>query len=345
LLTRNNLIRITCALLIAGVVYAEETDVHLVGRGETFSQLAFRYFGRPVYEKRNGSLAQLKRLNPQIDDPDRIYAGQELVIPVREARKPASLPVAAADRAPINSSPPEAPERPERIVQAREEEVAHRLTLAGGLGFSVLAAEDLAGGSAAELQTSRDLFAKAQWEQVWSESFSSHAALSVRNLDFQPSTNAAKALVRTHKTLFGLSAGGEHRVSEKISLHYGAGIGQELFLSGVNSAAVGVDALAVPRISAGARVELARKGSTAIGVDLSASHFFPATGDTYSVKAGKEFGGELYLRKEQGESRAFGLRLGIRRREQESSLVTIGETGIYGGISFSFPFPEGEKKE
>ncbi|MBX2987744.1 MAG: putative porin [Bdellovibrionaceae bacterium] len=342
--------------------------MHLVKRGETFSQIALKYLGRPVYTKKSGSIAKLRELNPQVEEPDRIYSGQELVIrmgerklasdsqPGAEAETQTGSVVAAEETIQKKTVPSERGEssfeksptvpkaRPLTSLE-REEEVTHALTLSALYQFMTLSTKDPTSGSVAELQTSRDLLAEAKWSQIWSDSFSSYAAFSVCNVDFEPSTNTSKSLSSTAKTLFGLYAGAEHKLSNRFSLRYGAGIGQELFLHGLNSSIVRVDSIAVPRASIGARLEVFKKGSTSFGLDASVAQMFSATTDSYSVNSGQSYGAALYIQKMTATDRRYNLSVGFRQRSQDTSILQVKETAFFGGVSFSLPLFERDGKK
>jgi LysM domain len=91
LFSRNTAIRVIAMLSISGVLYAEEHDPVLVKRGETFSQIALKYIGKPVYSKQNGSLQKLAELNPEIKNVDKIFPGQKIYLASRDTRVISSI--------------------------------------------------------------------------------------------------------------------------------------------------------------------------------------------------------------------------------------------------------------
>lgn len=338
----NAFVWISGVLLISHGARAENAEVHVVERGETLSELAFRYLGRPVYARENGSLAWLMRMNPGIGNPDHIYPGQKLVVrdgslrpepPAQAMAEEIEGKRAAAPEIPSNQKFPLSP----AMNRIPAENPGHRLAFMAGYRFTVLHAEDRSRGSSADLQSSRDFFARMEWSQDWSSRFSSMAVFGARNLDFQPSTNPAKTLAQTSRTLFDLAFGVESQMLENLWLRAGAAMGQEIFLAGLGTAVVGVDVLAVPRISVGVRGELLRKGTTSGGIEAAVHSLSAVSGDSISVKTGSIFGGRIYLKKETRELRVYEWHLGIQRRFQDSSLLAIQETGVEGGLRFSLP--------
>ncbi|MFD4058796.1 peptidoglycan DD-metalloendopeptidase family protein [Streptomyces californicus] len=67
---------------------------YTIQRGDTFSQIAKRYYGNAY----NGGMNQLKALNPHIKDINRIYAGQTITVPDAKTSTPTSS-------APVSSGP------------------------------------------------------------------------------------------------------------------------------------------------------------------------------------------------------------------------------------------------
>jgi hypothetical protein len=406
---KNTAIRIGCLLLCSGVLYAEEMDTHLVQRGETFSQIARRYLGNPVY-RTSGSLAKLKQLNPEINDENIIFPGQKInlgsfsdrsitahsielhsMIRIEPSRShfsgTKSIPTAsrriasaanenttvAVSEIPNSSAPaaktqienlekktatseqilptPELPKVaaiPAAPMQnketSEEEEVGHKALFSASYGITTLSAMDASSGATANLFSSHDLTVAAAWEQDWTDTFSTSFGAKIRSIDFAPSTNSAKTLSGTKKTNTDFLFGAEQKISSKFSLHYGAGYGTKLFLHGMDSSTVTVDAVPVPSAHLGASLELVKKGKTSLGIKGQFEYLFPASTDSYPVNAGTDYQGILYVRRKYGQENSVELNLGYHDRSQNTSLVNFHEKGVSATLLFSIPLFEGDKK-
>lgn len=368
---RNYLV--TSILLFSSVLSAAERSVYVLSEGETLSQVASRAFPGRIYG-RHGSLQKLLTLNPSIENRDRIYAGQKIIIfnldssltlsnqsdvpaPARElattvaaveptepvvelTAAPPKTPAPAKTAVPTEPATPSAKPAPEKTTDPKSENVDHRAKFFAGYRFTTLHAVDKTTNTNADLFTSHDVVVGSAWQQKWSEEFGTFFEFSARNLDFVPSASANKNLVNTSKTLFSLSVGGQSQLSERISLRYSMSYGSQLFIRGVNSNSISVDSLAVPSIGAEGLYRLFAKGRTSLGLAASASYLFATEGETYNALAGSLFGGALYLRRENLEGKALSLKVGYQVRNQETSALRLSERGAYGLLMFSIPFAD-----
>jgi nucleoid-associated protein YgaU len=353
-----------CLLILgfSGLLYADRS--HVVKRGEVLSSIAEKYFGSPVYRPRTGSLAKLLALNPSIQNADRILPGQEIHLGVEDEREPASEQAAAAPvmnaapATPVENAAPvanaasatsvtpvaNATAQPAQTTAAPWTDTPNGLFAFAGFGFTTLHATDDSSNATAELNTSRDLSAGLGWLQVWSRTFATSAALSARNVDFQASTNVNKTLTGTNKTLFHLSLDAEQKLSPRLTLNYGLGMGQELFLHGLDSSSVTVDAVAVPQASLEAQYEMYRQGSTSAGGQASIAGMFPASYSAYDIKSGSAFGAGIFIRHQSAANRKMDLRIGYFQRNQDTSVLKLKETSVSALLNLTFPLFEGSGK-
>lgn len=330
--------------LLSGSLHARTERFYIVKRGETLSRIAQKCFGKPVYHPLHGSLSKLLALNFSLRDANRIRPGQKILLNA-ENRELASADDAAPVSAPVVSVAPiaaeahltSAPIAPAPAPVPSSAEITHSVSLFTGFRFTALNAQDRATNARAELYTIRDLDAVVDWRQEWTNSFSSHISFAARNFDFSAPTSSSKTLSNTSQNLFRLSFGLRQRLSRRFSLQGEASFGQELFLHGVDSGSLSIDAVPVPNAGLLAEYELIRRGSTSFGLAGSATSLFAASSDGYAINAGRAFGLGLFLSRELASGRAVRGALGFLERQQDTSAVQINETGIGGVLTLSLP--------
>ncbi|UYL09155.1 LysM peptidoglycan-binding domain-containing protein [Bdellovibrio sp. SKB1291214] len=249
-------------------------------------------------------------------------------VPV-QAQAPAAI-------APISSKPVAAAEE--------EDDINHRFEVKAGYQISTLSAQDNTTKSKAELNTDHDITASVGWTQQWSESFKSLFNFSLRNLEFQPSTNVSKTIVKDSKTLYGLGFSGHYLLSPKLGLEVGARYGQELFLHGLSTTTISIDSANISAVSVGLDYELFKKGSTSIGASISGSYLGGSSTDTYTIDAGSAYKGLLFIRRDR-HGKLLKFEVGAQQRNQNTSVSDLSETSVFGNVIYGFDLFSEEKRK
>lgn len=106
----------TVIFLFTGLSAADAARIHRAGPGENLGLIAARY---------DTDVAELLRLNPFMEDPDRVIPGQVLVVPGVVAPPPDNRP-GDSPKHEVKTAPPASP--PPTITQVRRQYPAHFLT-------------------------------------------------------------------------------------------------------------------------------------------------------------------------------------------------------------------------
>lgn len=302
---------------------------YIVQVRDSLSEIADRIRGGHTYGK-GENLEKILLLNPGLDDDHPIYVGQKILIPVNNLRAIANEGTAAAPATPVAAN-----EQPVKFAVATEEEVSHHFELKAGYQFSTLTAQDNVTKAKADLNTDHDLTAALNWSQQWAENFKTLVSFSLRNLEFQPSTNAAKKINSDAKNLFGIGFGGHYFLTDKLALDVGARYGQELFLHGLSATSIAIDTAHVSAFNLGFDYRLFKKGSTTLGFAVIGSHLEGTSTDTYTIDSGSAYKGLLYIRRDK-KGKLLAFEVGAQQRNQNTSVSDLSETSIFGHVIFGF---------
>jgi LysM repeat protein len=325
---------------------------YIVQVGDSLSEIADRVRGGHTYGK-GENLEKILLLNPQLDDDHPIFVGQKILVPVNDLRSvandetvappakampvqsvatPAATPVASPAVTPVPAVAP----------LAEEEDVAHRFEVKAGYQFSTLSAQDNVTKAKADLNTDHDLTAALNWSQQWNERFKTLFSFSLRNLEFQPSTNSAKKINSDSKTLYGIGFGGHYLLSDKFALDVGARYGQELFLHGLSTTSIAIDTANVSAFSLGLDYRIFKKGSTSLGIAVAGSYLGGTSTDSYTIDSGSAYKGLLYIRRDKN-GKLLAFEIGAQQRNQNTSVSDLNETTVFGNVIFGFDLFREEK--
>lgn len=354
-------------VLYSNLVFAIQGPYYIVQNGDTFSMIAYNQFGGPAWGK-DGAFEKLSVLNPEIKNPNLIFVGQKIVVSDEVqnslSQNQPEVRSVATEKTPAQTTevknqdtPHEQIQKPLAVNQAlpasenqktfqkveEPEQVLHQVDLVSGFQFTTLNSGEKNSSTTANLYSSHDVMLGAAWKQNWSDEFATRFLFSARSLDFQPSTNSAKTLSNTNKTLFNMSVGGENKISDKFSLNYSLGVAQNLFIRGLSASTITVDAVSTPEAKIGLQYEFLKKGSTSLGFQGSGSYYFPSSTDSYSVSSGYGYSAGLVLSYKYKPQKEISLNLGYKTRYQDTSILNLNEQNIFGTLIFSSPL-FGEEK-
>ncbi|WP_413292696.1 LysM peptidoglycan-binding domain-containing protein [Bdellovibrio sp. HCB185ZH] len=272
-----------------------------------------------------------------------------------EVQPSAAAAAPALEQAPVNSpatvnSPAPVPAKSSasstpamNSTNDDDEEVNHRFEIKAGYQISTLSAEDNVTHSKADLNTDHDLTASIGWSQQWMDKFKTLFSFSLRNLEFQPSTNASKKIVNDSKTLYGLNFGGHYLLTDRLAVGLNVGYAQELYLHGLTTTSVSIDTANVSSLNALLDYQIFKKKSTSVGFVVSGGYLGGTSTDTYTIDGGSLYKGLLYIRRDKN-GRLLSFELGAQQRNQNTSVSDLSETNVFGNVIYGFDLFSEEKK-
>lgn len=314
-------------------------ELYKVQAGETLSHIAETIKGRNPGSRiygRQGILAQLLQLNSHISNPNLILVKQEIRVasPLVASVVGEKIPAETNERAGPSRTPAAS------VPMEPTGDEAEKVPFGGRLGltyqFTELYALDKATGASADLRSKNDVKATVAMEQDWGDGLGTFFAFGLRRVDFEAPTNATKTLRMESKSLAEISAGASHRLSDKIALKYSLTYGKQLFLRGMSSNLLSIDAVALPRADAGLSYDLYRRGQTTLVIEGGGAYFGGAKTDTYDVNSGYGYGAALGLDRRSGD-KTLSFRAGYRRREQGNTFVKLRESNVFGAALLTLP--------
>jgi hypothetical protein len=353
LLLRDLVIRITGALLISCVVYAQEAGVHLVEADETFSQIAQKYLGRPVYTA-DGSLVRLRKLNPQVTDPDHIYPGQELMIevgtrevaseveapvvqPSQEEQAPKS-PVFESPRAPATPVAPAVPAAPTAPIMLTTPTTSPQSEVILSLGTGYSRIDSTMNSSNAVLLSRPSKTVALKWEHHWTEIWQSHLRWSASSISYND-TAQGQALMGGSQTLTQAAFGIRARLAPGLWSTLELGMREDIFAPSYSSGTANLETRAIPTMRLLLSKDLVEVQSLKLIGTLGVGYLSGVSSGDYDVKPGHEFMGQIQV-VQKLKSFSIFTSGDYGQTLQDTSITKQKRTDI--GLQLGISFPLGE---
>lgn len=351
----------TLNMLFTSVLHAAEPLHYAVKPGETLSGIAYKQIPGPVFGV-NGSLANLMKSNPDIHDINLIYAGQVILIPNLDLRQrslsvtptankslrtPAQQDQQESPHAQVNQLPASCPAETSMasIEKIKSAEIPHRFSIDTSMGMTTLSATDASTTSSANISSSTDIAVQAGWTQEWTDSVATKVSAKFRGVEFQSPNSGTKTLSDSKKNLTAIAVGVSKKISSKFSLHSSFSYGHELFLRGLSTSGISMDAVAIPKVTVASNYELYSAGKTSLSGNIGLEYLFSGTSDGYSINSGSSIFGGLTIRREFGRDKALAFSLGYADRSQSTSAMSLHEKSVPGSVTLILPmFEESEKR-
>ncbi len=262
-----------------------------------------------------------------------VDSATEVIVPKKIRKKSSKKPrVLASTDAAISMSPP-APESN-----------GGRWDISPYYSMSLLGALDNATGTNSKLSTQYNIGIRLKYITEWSDSFKTFMSVKLGMVNFEKPTENTKAIQDASKFMSGIGLGTNHKLSEKLNLQLSADYQKELFLQGVSTQIVAVDAINIPSIGMKASYDMYQHKMMTLGLAGEMSGKFGASGGSYDVNFGTEFGGSMYFREKNASGTSkFQTELSLLHRQQNTSIAKQSETSVLLGMRFFFPSSEQEK--
>lgn len=341
---------------------------------DTLTEILFQLNLQPIYGPQ-GSLYSVLKVNPQKSHTGGHYIrpGEKIYLPegyeaalqqvahitpegeVLPGERPLvtntssrTSPTLAALAAPPNSRSPEREptaamtpvEKPPEPPQ-KEKDPSPESDFSFGTEtlFNTLAAQDPSSSGSAIVNLKSGWGFQLGWKVLWTENFSTFAEWKSSFMEYSPSNNSLKELQNRSLQRHRLSLGGEHLLGNQLRFRYRLGYGPEVFLYGVNSNAVRLDLVPLTSLGSELDFEFLRKGSTSLSSVAEYQYFFGKDTEMYRVESGSRLSALLRLSRDfesSSSNKSFNLSLGVRKREQNTTVIQQSEEEIFALLQFLF---------
>ena len=206
---------------------------------------------------------------------------------------------------------------------------------------TTLKATDVATKGVAELNSSYDVRGQLAWRKILFPSLAINLGGYYRMVDFKQ--DEAKRLKEPRQGLHGAALTLEHVLHRRLTLTYGGGYDQNLFLTTPDNTHLEFESLMIPKGELGAKLRLVEIGKMTLRLNLLGTYLADKKTDDYKVKAGYAYQAGLNLRYLYRGNYFTELEVGYAERVQETTLTELNEKSFYGRLNFNFPLFEGSK--
>lgn len=311
------LLRSFFALTTAGFLAVNSLAFsYVVKKGDTLSELAYRHIDHKVYGPK-GSLKKLLASNPDIKSSDLILVGQNINIPLPYKRDIASVPEMQGERTPLA--------KPKQS-----------LYLGTYLGNASISSKDTVTGSTEKAASNIGQGFHAVWTQHWSDNLSFFVVGSLKRYKF--SVGRGRTLADESVTQAYVGTGLNIKVSDRVTMTPGLGIGESLILSSLSTNALEIKKAVIPAASLSTKVDLVKfKSGYTLHSNLRLGALLPKTHTDYKTELGT-FG-------QLGVGSGFnvkGMRVNVETSYTHRSIdvgtaeQTSKDLGITLGVGWSF---------
>lgn len=316
------------ASLLASGAIAAERIVHVVLPRETLSGIAHRSIPGPVYGKR-GSLARIRSLNPQLEDADRIHAGQRIFLPGIATRLPSEAAPSPAPPAAPSPAPPAA---------ARGVGPLSDLSVQLVTGYSRIDASTSTGQ--ATLLSQPSLGAGIEWRQHWSDVWTTRVRYGAGRLSFKNSDRGALGDPAQLVTETAFGVGRAFSPSTIVNIELGAK--DQLFAPSYVAGTATLETRPMTFARVSLEGNILRRSALSLDGEAAAGILFGASGSAYDVKNGSDASVELRL-VQRMEAFSFFAGLRYARTAQDTSLATQSQTDLQTRFGFTLPLGKDDR--
>lgn len=311
---------------------------------DTISQALDRHFPRRTWRLwgKNGAVAKVAALNPQVHDMNRLRPGMLIDIgpyanatmAEDESRAPASFPEIEVAQLETAEAPPAS-----RSVSEVTNDRYGLLTVSPEFSFAKISSTDKSSGGSATYLSNLIPGLRVSWSQHWSNRVQTSLNLGIRSESYM--TPPGYTLEKTSQTLGDFGLGVRWIPFEGISelaIDSSFNFRQELFARSASLSSVSLDAVMIPELAAGLRYRVLDMSPFAMTLHAQGFVLFPQSTSNYSIHSGS--GAILGVRFSESLSKTVQLSgdLWYSSRSQDTSIATQSRTdvGLTFGVSFRF---------
>lgn len=344
-------------LLFSLQSFASEPSIYVVKPGDKLSEILHRKKLRPLYGP-HGLLEKIKKANQgTIQDVDRIYPGQEIILPndifrsvaqvVEEEQKtvvipPVQEPVALAP--PVISQPaspplsPSLPAPPSLTPQPQDEfEPYSMVSLSLRADYIGLSGKDKSNGTQGKLLTNVNKQWQIDWTQIWEEDFQTAIFFGQKYVSLEPE-KFGTPLYNTQPQLSILGFSATKKISTCWVLRASVDYSQHLFYRGYLGGGSGLEVNVVPLLSIHPELyyTLVQKKALKLDVFAGVSYYSSSSFDNYTINAGSGYNLGLQLSQVLQSKNNLYCRAGYESRRQETSLLQLNEQNVGAECGFQW---------
>lgn len=297
---------------------SELPSTYIVKPRDSFSSVALRFLGVPVYGK-NGSVEKLERLNPQVKNPNLIFPAQVLFLSSLK-RSPEIIGDEVPHQNPVlvNEVKPTTVDDPKYLS---------RIQLDSGFLFLRLDSTDtLTGGKGIYLSNLSPTFTFS-WEQDWSPIWTTRLQMSHLSFHFMDDVESIRRLSQSAGSVYAFEFGG-YRKFENFKLGFFVGRTPRLFGRALSPTSLMIDAVESTSLTGSYSQSILRRGPFQIFAGLDFAAILPEPSAIAPTSAGwnadLSFGTSHALREGWGLSGTMYYGIG----EQDSNLSTKDENSL-----------------
>jgi len=312
----------------ASATHPEEVITYVVEQANTLSQIAQQLMGSPVYTK-NGSLARLRALNPQVKNPNRIHVGDLIYVRNRELQL-------AANEKPKGGHF----EKPRRDLASVEEPDGVRSDFSLGMGFQYFSidSKDRATGQNATLLSNAAPQFRFNWDLAWNPRWSARVRVDYQKEEILSFDDASGIVLRGAKGhRIGFLVGALRTWAPGSSTGLFIGRDEEIYERSPAVKIVQIERVGLPTVSVEQSHVFFGSSSASIGGALMGKLYLPAKANGFTTNTGWQLRPKVFLEHDltvfRARAEAF---YGFGR--QDSNLVEqkVQSAGVLFQISKGF---------
>lgn len=164
---------------------------YVVQKGDTLSEIAKIKIGFPVYKVKTGTLEIIKKLNPQISDPNRIKIGEIIFL---SDKKFEQKTIRSTSSDSIEYTHQTESTDPLRVVEVENKNNTSRLGVSVDFEYSRIDSTDKATKATSVFLSKLNLKHSLFWDLEWSESMFTRLKMSSQQETYLPDPNSNKVL-------------------------------------------------------------------------------------------------------------------------------------------------------
>lgn len=288
-----------------------------VEKNDVLSVIIHSHLPGPVWGK-EGSLQKILKLNPQVKNPDLIYAGDTLRL---------SEPVESVETVEVAEV-----KKPEARLKAPAS--IKPFSLKAYHSFTSFNLKDESTGATSVLASKFHLGLEGRYSQQWTPTFKTFLGLHLGWISFEPPASNDKSLTENEKFLPGLGIGMSYEVNADMNLTLAAHYQSEIFLRAKSTSELTLDAVPVPSLGGKLDYRLLTKDPFILGVSGNYAIKLPTKTSSYTVHRGQSYGAGLFLEQTIKDMKSFRTELDFNTRSQDTSTLSLEEKRIVLGIAW-----------
>lgn len=314
---------------------------YTVRPGDTLSFIAVREVGSPIYGPL-GSLIRVIEANDGVSEPNRIFPGTLIFIPVPDRRIAAITPEAPAVPVPSPDPTPAPTPIPTPTPSChcadqgpvREVDQKSWIVIQPRFSFSTIESNDVTNNAKAKLASDLSYGAALQWVQQWSKAWESAIKFGFDKVSYSTTSNT-KRFSTSDAILYQFELEMARRVG-RARFSLGLGAFQSPFIRAISSTILTIDKVAIRQARAAFEYTFYQSETFRFSNELGFGYLLGASSDLYDVNSGWRVMDQITLEQLSGKHPLQG-GLFYFRQAQDTSIAgqSIDGFGFFIGVKWS----------